>query len=166
MMGAMFRRGRVERAARLLLDRADACGADQTSPIGVLPVVEELRGRPIYLDLDASLPSELTAQWYWWPDTDSIAVRRGLPTRDRAVAHEIGHMLLGHEGVAVPLELWAPDADASAFAWTMARRRSRVEWDHVEFEAERFAALLCYELRKRAGYPRAARPGVLADAFG
>lgn len=162
----MFRRGRVDRTVRTLLDRADACGADQSSPVGVLPVVEKLRHRPIYLDLEATLPTGLTAKWFWAPESDSIAVMRNLPTRDRAVAHELGHMLLGHTGVAVPLDRWAPDADASAFAWTMSRRRSRVEWDHVEWEAERFAALLCYELRRRAGYPRAVRPGVLADAFG
>ncbi|GAA4825321.1 ImmA/IrrE family metallo-endopeptidase [Tomitella cavernea] len=149
-----------------MLDRADACGADQTTPAGVLPAIEQLRDRPVYLDLEANLPSAITAQWYWWPDADSIAVRRGLPTRDRAVAHELGHMMLGHEGVAVPLNRWTPNADTSAFAWTMRRRRSRVEWDHIEWEAERFAALLCYELRRRAGYRRATRPGVLADAFG
>lgn len=165
-MWFMFRRGRVDRTVRALLVHADAQGVEQSSCAALAPAVESMRCRPLFIDLDATLPAGTTARWYALDGADSVAVARGWPTAQRALAHEFGHMLLGHEGVAVSLGEWAPDIDRSAWAWTMNRRRSRVEWDAAEYEAEQFAARLCRELRRRAGYQRAVRPGALADAFG
>lgn len=64
--------------------------------------VADLRARPLELrtfqeDLDG-----ITAVWAARPQKDLILYRATLPDPSTAIAHELAHMLLGHDAILIP----------------------------------------------------------------
>lgn len=58
------------------------------------------RGRPIEVTA-ADLPVGVSGQWRQYTDRDEFLIQRGLPTTERTLAHELGHLVLGHDGIPV-----------------------------------------------------------------
>lgn len=157
----------VREAVRALLARADAMGVERWSPEALVPVMEDMRRRPLRLNLTAQLPDSVTAVWHVYEGYDVIAVEDGWPTLARSIAHEYGHMMLGHG--AAPADILKPlvrTVGVSGLHMMFTRRCGGVRWNAQEAEAEDFAALLCREVQRRAGYRDVRQAGVLADAFG
>ncbi len=49
----------------------------------------------------ADLPPGVCGQWRQYADRDVFLIQKGLPAWDRTLAHELGHLVLGHEGIPV-----------------------------------------------------------------
>ena len=89
---------RVTRAVSEVLDLAPRRG-EITLP-RLVEAVSADRGRPIELTT-ADLPPGVCGQWRQYADYDVFLIQRGLPAWDRTLAHELGHLVLGHEGIPV-----------------------------------------------------------------
>lgn len=105
---------------------------------------------------DVPLSAGVFGQWISFPDRDLVQVGQGVVGRDRTIAHELGHMVLGHRGQpvvdfaaehvrAVPPELVARMLQRSCGADELTHSDDR--WPQDELAAERFAALLVRRLR-------------------
>ena len=85
-----------------------------------------------------------------YPDKDVIVIAAELPSRERTLAHELGHIIFRHEGEpAEEVTLEASD-DLIAYMLSQRARQASVEdgADEVdEWEAETFASLLLTRLR-------------------
>lgn len=57
-------------------------------------------GRTLVIQ-DAVLPAGVFGRWLSLPDRDVVQVGVGVVGRDRTIAHELGHMVLGHRGQSV-----------------------------------------------------------------
>src|SRR6201747_1329937 len=89
---------RVTRAVSEVLDLAPRRG--EVSLARLVESVAEDRSRPIELKM-ADLPSGVCGQWRQYVDRDVFLIQQGLPAGDRTLAHELGHLVLGHEGISV-----------------------------------------------------------------
>ena len=49
----------------------------------------------------SDLPPGVCGQWRQYADRDVFLIQKGLPAWDRTLAHELGHLVLGHEGIPV-----------------------------------------------------------------
>lgn len=127
------------------------------------------RGRPIAIS-SADLPAGVSGQWRQYNDRDEFLIQRGLPTAERTVAHELGHLVLGHDGVPVT-ELARASAEVAGddlISYMLNQRTGCMGpgGEEVEDEAEDFAALLLYRLG-RLPSDRASMIAVrLGEAFG
>ena len=88
----------VTRAVGAVLDLAPRHG--EVSLIRLVDAVSEDRGHPIELKM-ADLPPGVCGQWRQYADRDVFLIQQGLPAWDRTLAHELGHLVLGHEGIPV-----------------------------------------------------------------
>ncbi|MBA0044736.1 hypothetical protein [Mycobacteroides sp. LB1] len=110
------------------------------------------RGRPITVE-DELLPAGVFGQWLSFPDRDVLKVRPDGLSRERTIAHELGHMVLGHRGQAITDYATAHMEAASPGLVALVLQRSCGEthgWPHEEIAAEQFASLLLRRL-ERAG---------------
>ena len=132
-----------------------AVGADRARPIDVIP---------------ADLPPGVSGQWRQFADHDEFLIQDGLPTVDRTLAHELGHLVLGHEGspvteVARETTEFASD-DLISYMLNQRTGCMGPGGEDVEQQAEDFAALLLYRL----GRLRSDRASIvqvrLGEAFG
>ena len=127
------------------------------------------RGRPIAIS-SADLPPGVSGQWRQYNDRDEFLIQRGLPTAERTVAHELGHLVLGHDGIPVT-ELARASAELAGddlISYMLNQRTGCMGpgGEDVEDEAEDFAALLLYRLG-RLPSDRASMIQVrLGEAFG
>ena len=127
------------------------------------------RGRPISIS-SANLPAGVSGQWRQYTDRDEFLIQRGLPTAERTVAHELGHLVLGHNGIPVT-ELARASAEVAGddlISYMLNQRTGCMGpgGEDVEQEAEDFAALLLYRLG-RLPSDRASMIQVrLGEAFG
>ena len=127
------------------------------------------RGRPIAIS-SADLPPGVSGQWRQYNDRDEFLIQRGLPTVERTVAHELGHLVLGHDGIPVT-ELARASAELAGddlISYMLNQRTGCMGpgGEDVEDEAEDFAALLLYRLG-RLPSDRASMIQVrLGEAFG
>ncbi|MEI7913304.1 MAG: DUF955 domain-containing protein [Mycobacteriaceae bacterium] len=127
------------------------------------------RGRPIAIS-SAELPPGVSGQWRQYGDRDEFLIQRGLPTAERTVAHELGHLILGHDGIPVS-ELARASAEVAGddlISYMLNQRTGCMGpgGEDVEQEAEDFAALLLYRLG-RLPSDRASMIQVrLGEAFG
>ncbi|MFA4084765.1 hypothetical protein [Mycobacteroides salmoniphilum] len=127
----------------------------QGSVVDVTHSWAHANGRVVDIE-DAPLAAGVFGQWISFPDRELLQVGHGVVGRDRTIAHELGHMVLGHRGLpiaeyaaehvrAVPPELVARMLQRSCGADDVAHSEER--WPQDELAAERFAALLVRRLR-------------------
>ena len=135
----------------------------------LVAAVGEHRGRRIDVT-NAELPPGVSGQWRQYADHDEFLIQDGLPTVDRTLAHELGHLVLGHEGS--PVTEAAREAtefvsdDLISYMLNQRTGCMGPGGEDVEQQAEDFAALLLYRL----GRVRRDRSSIvqvrLGEAFG
>jgi hypothetical protein len=158
---------RVTRAVNEVLDLAPRRG--EVSLKGLVGAVAESRARPIELKM-ADLPSGVCGQWRQYVDRDVFLIQRGLPAGDRTLAHELGHLVLGHEGISVveaardTVEL----ASSDLIGYMLNQRTGCMgpSGEDAEQEAEDFAALLIYRLGRLPSDRSSIVQVRLGEAFG
>ena len=158
---------RVARAVSAVLDAAPRQG--EVSMIRLVHAVAESSGRRIDVQVE-ELPPGVCGQWRQYADHDVFLIQQGLPAWDRTLAHELGHLMLGHEGISVvdaardSTELVSDDL----IRYMLNQRTGCMgpSGEEAEQEAEDFAALLGYRL----GRLRSDRSSIvqvrLGEAFG
>jgi hypothetical protein len=158
---------RVARAVSAVLDMAPRHG--EVSMLRLVHAVADNRGRRIEIEME-ELPPGVCGQWRQYRDHDVFLIQQGLPAWDRTLAHELGHLVLGHEGISVVeaaregTELVSEDL----IAYMLNQRTGCMgpAGEDAEQEAEDFAALLGHRL----GRLRSDRSSIvqvrLGEAFG
>lgn len=158
---------RVTRAVNAVLDLAPRNG--EVSLTRLVEAVSEDRGRPIELTM-AELPSGVCGQWRQYADRDVFIIQEGLPAGDRTLAHELGHLVLGHEGISVAEA--ARDtmefASSELIGYMLNQRTGCMgpSGEDAEQEAEDFAALLIYRLGRLPSDRSSIVQVRLGEAFG
>ncbi|MCI4674214.1 ImmA/IrrE family metallo-endopeptidase [Candidatus Mycolicibacterium alkanivorans] len=157
----------VTKAVNDVLDLAPRHG--EVSLIKLVAAVSEDRARPIEIAM-AELPPGVTGQWRQYGDHDVFLIQRGLPTWDRTLAHELGHLVLGHYGIPVAeaaREL-AEVADDGLIGYMLNQRTGCMgpSGEDAEQEAEDFAALLLYRLGRLPSDRSSIVQVRLGEAFG
>ena len=157
----------VTRAVNDVLAMAPRRG--EVSVSRLVAAVGERRQRPIDVST-AALPPGVSGQWRQYADHDEFMIQDGLPTVDRTLAHELGHLVLGHEGI--PVAEAAREAtefvsdDLISYMLNQRTGCMGPGGEDVEQQAEDFAALLLYRL----GRLRSDRTSIvqvrLGEAFG
>ncbi|MGL4305251.1 MAG: ImmA/IrrE family metallo-endopeptidase [Mycobacteriaceae bacterium] len=147
--------------------------APKTGPISLSILIEAVareRERPIDIISD-ELPPGVCGEWRQYQDADLFILQRGLPTRDRTLAHELGHVVLGHQGV--PIVQAATDnaevASESLIAYMLSQRSGclgTADGERAEQEAEDFAAMLIYRLGRLPSDRSSIVQLRLGEAFG
>lgn len=158
---------RVTKAVNDVLNLAPRNG--EISLVSLVAAVGENRCRPIEIDI-AELPHGVTGQWRQYADRDVFLIQQGLPTWDRTLAHELGHLVLGHEGMLVTevaREL-AELADDDLIGYMLNQRTGCMGpgGEDVEQEAEDFGALLLYRLGRSPADRSSIIQVRLGEAFG
>ena len=135
----------------------------------LVAAVGDHRGRRIDVT-NAELPAGVSGQWRQYADYDEFLIHDGLPTVDRTLAHELGHLVLGHDGI--PVTEAAREAtefvsdDLISYMLNQRTGCMGPGGEDVEQQAEDFAALLLYRL----GRVRRDRSSIvqvrLGEAFG
>jgi hypothetical protein len=165
--GVMPASRRVAGAVSSVLNLAPRRG--EVSIIRLVQAVAENRDRPIQIEMD-ELPPGVCGQWRQYRDHDVFLIQQGLPAWDRTLAHELGHLVLGHEGISI--EEAARDntefVSDDLIRYMLNQRTGCMgpSGEDAEQEAEDFAALLGYRL----GRLRSDRASIvqvrLGEAFG
>ena len=157
----------VARGVSAVLNAAPRHG--EVSMARLVQAVAESRDRPIEIQME-ELPPGVCGQWRQYADHDVFLIQQGLPAWDRTLAHELGHLVLGHEGISVTdaaresTELVSDDL----ISYMLNQRTGCMgpSGEDAEQEAEDFAALLGYRL----GRLRSDRSSIvqvrLGEAFG
>jgi hypothetical protein len=157
----------VTRAVNDVLALAPARG--EVSLAGLVSAVGSHRQRPIEVST-AELPPGVSGQWRQYADRDEFLIQDGLPTADRTLAHELGHLVLGHDGIPVA-EVARESAEFASddlIGYMLNQRTGCMGpgGEDIEQQAEDFAALLLYRL----GRLRSDRSSIvqvrLGEAFG
>ena len=158
---------RVARAVSAVLNAAPRHG--EVSMARLVQAVADSRDRPIEIQME-ELPPGVCGQWRSYADHDVFLIQQGLPAWDRTLAHELGHLVLGHEGISVTdaaresTELVSDDL----ISYMLNQRTGCMgpSGEDAEQEAEDFAAMLGYRL----GRLRSDRSSIvqvrLGEAFG
>ena len=158
---------RVTEAVNEVLELAPRRG--EVSLNRLVAVVGEHRGRPITVST-AELPPGVSGQWRQYTDHDEFLIQQGLPTAERTLAHELGHLVLGHDGM--PVTDLARDATELAgddlISYMLNQRTGCMGpgGEDVEQEAEDFAALLLYRLGRLPSDRASIIQIRLGEAFG
>lgn len=157
----------VARAVNDVLALAPRRG--EVSVSRLVAAVGEHRGRRIDVTTE-ELPPGVSGQWRQYADYDEFLIQEGLPTVERTLAHELGHLMLGHDGI--PVTEAARDVtefvsdDLIAYMLNQRTGCMGPGGEDVEQQAEDFAALLIYRL----GRVRCDRSSIvqvrLGEAFG
>lgn len=158
---------RVTRAVNAVLDLAPRSG--EVSLARLVDAVAADRDRAIELKM-AELPSGVCGQWRQYVDRDVFLIQQGLPAGDRTLAHELGHLVLGHEGISVveaardSMEF----ASSDLIGYMLNQRTGCMgpAGEDAEQEAEDFAALLIYRLGRLPSDRSSIVQVRLGEAFG
>ncbi|TRW88918.1 DUF955 domain-containing protein [Mycolicibacterium sp. 018/SC-01/001] len=157
----------VTRAVGEVLDLAPRRG-EITLP-RLVQAVSEHRGRTIELTT-AELPPGVCGQWRQYADHDVFLIQQGLPAWDRTLAHELGHLVLGHEGIPVTQAARnSTEVASSELIGYMLNQRTGCmgpAGEDAEQEAEDFAALLIYRLGRLPSDRSSIVQVRLGEAFG
>ncbi|CDQ43621.1 hypothetical protein [Mycolicibacterium neoaurum] len=158
---------RVTRAVSSVLDLAPRRG-EVTLPRLVEAVAED-QGRAIQIKM-ADLPAGVCGQWRQYADHDVFLIQKGLPAWDRTLAHELGHLVLGHAGTpVVEAALEVTELAGSDLIGYMLNQRTGCmgpAGEEAEQEAEDFAALLIYRLGRLPSDRSSIVQVRLGEAFG
>ncbi|MDO3403401.1 DUF955 domain-containing protein [Mycolicibacterium neoaurum] len=158
---------RVTRAVSSVLDLAPRRG-EITLPRLVEAVADD-QGRPIQIKM-ADLPAGVCGQWRQYADHDVFLIQKGLPAWDRTLAHELGHLVLGHAGTpVVEAAREVTELAGSDLIGYMLNQRTGCmgpAGEEAEQEAEDFAALLIYRLGRLPSDRSSIVQVRLGEAFG
>ena len=157
----------VTRAVSAVLDLAPRHG--EVTLLRLVEAVSTDRGRPIDVMM-AELPAGVCGQWRQYADHDEFVIQEGLPAGDRTLAHELGHLVLGHEGISIA-EAAAEAAEVATsdlIAYMLNQRTGCMgpNGEDIEQEAEDFAALLLYRLGRLPSDRSSIVQVRLGEAFG
>lgn len=157
----------VTDAVTYVLDLAPRKG--EVNLAGLVTAVGRERNRPIEIVSD-ELPPGVCGQWRQYENEDIVIIQRGLPTWDRTLAHELGHIVLAHEGVSV-VEMAKDEAEFASedlIAYMLSQRTGCMGTGGMdtEQEAEDFAALLLYRLGRLPSDRSSIVQVRLGEAFG
>jgi hypothetical protein len=157
----------VTKAVNDVLEMAPRRGEVTLSKL--LTAVSSSRGRPIELAM-ADLPPGVCGQWRQYVDRDVFLIQQGLPTWERTLAHELGHLVLGHEGMPVVQAArdTAEFASDDLIGYMLNQRTGCMgpSGEDAEQEAEDFAALLIYRLGRMPSDRASIVQVRLGEAFG
>lgn len=157
----------VTKAVSDVLDLAPRDG--EVSLTRLVAAVAEQRSRPIEITTD-DLPPGVCGQWRQYSDHDVFLIQRGLPTWDRTLAHELGHLVLGHDGMLVTdvAREVAEFASDDLISYMLNQRTGCMgpSGEDAEQEAEDFAALLIYRLGRLPSDRSSIVQVRLGEAFG
>lgn len=157
----------VANAVAAVLDLAPRRG--EVSLLRLVDAVSASRGRPIDIEM-TELPPGVCGQWRQYADHDVFLIQKGLPAWDRTLAHELGHLVLGHEGIPVvqaarhTTELAGDDL----IGYMLNQRTGCMgpSGEEAEQDAEDFAALLSYRLGRLPSDRSSIVQVRLGEAFG
>lgn len=158
---------RVTQAVNDVLALAPRRG--EVSLARLISAVGARRDRPIEVS-SADLPPGVSGQWRQYTDHDELLIQDGLPTVDRTLAHELGHLVLGHDGI--PVTQLARDtaelAGDDLIGYMLNQRTGCMGpgGEDVEQEAEDFAALLLNRLGRLPSDRSSIVQVRLGEAFG
>ncbi len=158
---------RVTKAVGEVLDLAPRKG--EVSVVRLITAVGEHRNRPITIRM-FELPPGVSGQWRQYADHDVFLVQEGLPTWERTLAHELGHLVLGHGGISV-VEAARETAELASddlIRYMLNQRTGCMGPSGLkaEQEAEDFAALLIYRLGRMPSDRSSMVQVRLGEAFG
>jgi hypothetical protein len=158
---------RVTKAVSGVLDLAPRRGEVTLSRL--VDAVGGNRSRPITIST-ANLPPGVCGQWRQYGDRDVFLIQQGLPTWDRTLAHELGHLVLGHDGIPVAeaARETAELASDDLIGYMLNQRTGCMgpSGEDAEQEAEDFAALLLYRLGRLPSDRASIVQVRLGEAFG
>lgn len=158
---------RVTKAVSDVLELAPRRG--EVSLTRLVAAVGAQRSRTIEISM-ADLPPGVCGQWRQYGDHDVFVIQRGLPTWDRTLAHELGHLVLGHEGMLVTevARSVAEVASEDLIGYMLNQRTGCMgpSGEDAEQEAEDFAALLLYRLGRLPSDRSSIVQVRLGEAFG
>ncbi|MGU3502691.1 DUF955 domain-containing protein [Mycobacterium sp. C31M] len=158
---------RVTRAVSSVLDLAPRRG--EVSLPRLVEAVADDQGRPIQIKM-ADLPPGVCGQWRQYADHDVFLIQKGLPAWDRTLAHELGHLVLGHAGTpVVEAAREVTELAGSDLIGYMLNQRTGCmgpAGEAAEQEAEDFAALLIYRLGRLPSDRSSIMQVRLGEAFG
>ena len=141
----------------------------EVSIVRLVQAVSESRSRPITIEL-ADLPPGVCGQWRQYADHDVFVIQRGLPAWDRTLAHELGHLVLGHQGIPVAQAAKERTEVASddLIGYMLNQRTGCMgpSGEDAEQEAEDFAALLSFRLGRLPSDRSSIVQVRLGEAFG
>lgn len=158
---------RVTKAVGDVLDLAPHKG--EVTVAGLVKAVGEHRGRPIAVRM-ADLPPGVCGQWRQYAEDDVFLIQRGLPTWERTLAHELGHLVLEHGGIPI-VEAARDTAELASddlIRYMLNQRTGCMgpNGQEAEQEAEDFAALLIYRLGRMPSDRSSIVQVRLGEAFG
>jgi len=158
---------RVTSAVAAVLDMAPRQG--EVSIIRLVKAVSDNRSRPIEIE-QVELPPGVCGQWRQYSDHDTFLIQKGLPAWDRTLAHELGHLVLGHQGIpVVQAAKEATEVATDDLIGYMLNQRTGCmgpSGEDAEQEAEDFAALLSYRLGRLPSDRSSIVQVRLGEAFG
>ncbi|CAN5402258.1 hypothetical protein BH10ACT9_BH10ACT9_23330 [soil metagenome] len=158
---------RVTKAVSDVLELAPRRG--EVSLARLVTAVSVSRDRSIDIEL-ADLPAGVCGQWRQYSDHDVFLIQHGLPTWQRTLAHELGHLVLGHQGIPVTEAARQVTEVASddLIGYMLNQRTGCMgpSGEDAEQEAEDFAALLIYRLGRMPSDRASIVQVRLGEAFG
>ncbi|MFZ2177936.1 MAG: hypothetical protein WAW17_28715 [Rhodococcus sp. (in: high G+C Gram-positive bacteria)] len=106
------------------------------------------RGRPLVIREGPELPPRVFGQWVRNPDHDEIKYASWVHARERTIAHELGHIALGHVGrPAIDLATEHLPSSSHDLAKLMLQRDCTDTQSIEEADAEAFGSLLLRRLK-------------------
>lgn len=157
----------VTKAVNDVLELAPRRG--EVSLARLVTAVSASRCRPIEIEM-ADLPAGVCGQWRQYTDHDVFLIQHGLPTWQRTLAHELGHLVLGHEGIPVveAARQTAELASDDLIGYMLNQRTGCMgpSGEDAEQQAEDFAALLIYRLGRMPSDRASIVQVRLGEAFG
>lgn len=157
----------VTRAVGAVLDLAPRRG--EVTLMRLVESVADNQARPIEVTV-TELPPGVCGQWRQYRDRDVFLIQQGLPAWDRTLAHELGHLVLGHDGISIveAAEDAAELASSDLIAYMLNQRTGCMgpNGEDIEQEAEDFAALLLYRLGRLPSDRSSIVQVRLGEAFG
>lgn len=140
----LFLRDNVRSNVNKIVALCEAAGGDGHPSIERVVALATAGARPVEVR-NARLPWGVFGRWLKYPNKDVFEVADGLPSRDWTIAHELGHLVLGHGKLFSEVE--SAVKSGAEPSTVMLRSCGAASHEACELEAERFAALLLDRLR-------------------